>query len=111
MKILEKTVYLAVYHARIIRRVLSIVLLLAAFILITVGNGVVSFASPGKIIAYWGTVFILLFVTFLIALIDLRAIRREFKVQKKALFVAAFSDEEFRTKLKERNPELFGENQ
>jgi len=94
-------------HARTIRRVLGIVFLCAAVVMIFIGKRLGDFYSTDGLLIYWGAVFLLLFLTLVLALIDLRALRRDFRIQKKALFVSTFSDKEFRRKIREKHPELF----
>ena len=109
MNVLAKMVAFIILHGRGIRRILGILLLGAAAAMVIVGTILKDDFSPQSVLIYWGTVFLLLFSTVLVAYWDLRAIRRDFRLQKKALFVTTFSDEEFRRKIREKHPELFAE--
>ena len=107
MEILSRIFSFIMLHGRGLRRALGLFLLGAAVIMVIVGSRIKGHASPESMLLYWITVFLLLFLTLLVALLDIRAIRQDFKVQKKALFVTTFSDEEFRRKIREKHPELF----
>ncbi len=107
MKTLTKIVSVIILHGKGIRRALGTVLLGVAIVMVLLGNQIRTFTSPESVLVYWGAVFLLLFLTLVVAYQDLRAIKRDFRIQKKALFVTTFSDEEFRRKIKEKRPELF----
>jgi hypothetical protein len=109
MQMLTRMISFIILHGRGIRRTLGIVLLGAAAAMAIIGPTSRDGFSPERVLAYWGTVFLLLFSTVLVAYLDLRAIRRDFRIQKKALFVTTFSDEEFKRKIREKHPELFAQ--
>ena len=109
MKTLTKIVSVIILHGKGIRRALGTVLLGAAIVMVLLGNQIRTFTSPESVLVYWGAVFLLLFLTLTVAYLDLRAIKRDFRIQKKVLFVTTFSDKEFRRKIKEKRHELFRE--
>jgi uncharacterized membrane protein YfcA len=107
MEFLSKIVIFIVRHSRGIRRTLGMFFLIAATAMILLGSRVLFHISPEGILMYWGVVFLLLFLALMVAYFDLKAIRRDFHIQKKALFISTFSDEEFRRKIAEKHPEFF----
>ncbi len=111
MQMLARITSFIILHGRGIRRTLGILLLGAAAAMVIIGTTFKDHFSPESVLIYWGTVFLLLFSTVLVAYLDLKAIRRDFKIQRKALFVTTFSDEEFRRKIREKHPEIFSQQQ
>jgi len=109
MELLSKIVMFVVLHARGIRRAVGIFFLAAATIMVVIGSRARFYFSPESIVIYWGIVFVLLFLTLMVALMDIRALRRDFRIQKKALFVSTFSDAEFRRKIREKHPDIFAQ--
>jgi hypothetical protein len=107
MEFMSKIVMFVVLHARGIRRAFGTIFLIAAAVMILFGSKAMLHISPEGILIYWGTVFLFLFLSLVLAYLDLKAIRRDFHIQRKALFVSTFSDKEFRRKIMEKHPELF----
>jgi ATP/ADP translocase len=111
MEFMGKIVTFVVLHSRGIRRFFGMLFLGGATVMVIIGSQARFYLSPEKILLYWGTVFLLLSLTLMIALLDIRALRRDFRIQKKALFVSTFSDEEFRRKIREKHPEIFSQQE
>lgn len=99
-----------VLHSRGIRRGLCALFLAVATFMVIIGGRLYLFISPESLVIYWTIVFLLLFLTVLISILDIRSLRRDFRIQKKALFVSTFSDEDFLRKIKEKHPEIFQQN-
>ncbi len=104
---LARILTFVIMHARGIRRGIGLTLLVAAIAMVLLGTTIIEFQTARGAMWYWSIVFILLFSTLVVAYLDIRALRRDFRLQKKALFVATFSDEEFRRKIKEKHPDIF----